>query len=117
MKTKLILISTLLTISLTVLSANEVKNDENPFANEILSLQTENLIMPYSDFSAIEMRKIISKNEYSLYKCPGYYINNYPTNYITGKSYHYFVYKNGEFHLTVNEFNKDKVYKFFVNLI
>ncbi len=117
MKTKLILIPALMIISLTVLSNSDKENSENSFANQILSLQTSTLMMPYSDHQIIEMQRIISKDDYTLYKCPSQYITKYPTKSITGNSYHYFVYKNGEFHLTVNEFNKDKVYKFFVNQI
>ncbi|PLX05753.1 MAG: hypothetical protein C0596_18840 [Marinilabiliales bacterium] len=68
--------------------------------------------LPYSSSGVAVMEKVISKDEYTLYKCPSSYVTNFPGQSITGKNYNYFVYKNNEFHMTVNENNKNDIYNF-----
>ncbi len=68
--------------------------------------------LPYSSTGNAQMQLVISKDEYSLYKCPSNMVTNFPGNNITGNKYNYFIYKNGKFHLTVNENNKKDIYNF-----
>jgi hypothetical protein len=70
--------------------------------------------LPYAVENVVVMEKVYSKDEYVLWKCPAKYVNDFPVSYITGKNFNYFVYKNGQFHMTVTEMNKESVYKFFV---
>ena len=77
----------------------------------------QQLEAPYSLTQIVPMQEVISKDSYELWKCPAEFISNYPGVKITGKSYHYFVYKNGKFHMTVNEINKESVYMFFTDQI
>jgi hypothetical protein len=71
------------------------------------------IYLPYAATSSVTMEKVYSKDEYVLWKCPARLVKNFPGKSITGKSFNYFVYKNGEFHLTVTEMNKESVYQFF----
>ncbi len=109
-----------LIIGLTALGSyagNDEKSVADVLLNETSNQRIETLFMPYAENSTAEMMLVKTKGEYSLWKCPGKLVTKYPLRAITGRSYNYFVYKNGEFHLTVNEMNKDKVYLFFTNQI
>lgn len=69
--------------------------------------------LPYAEVPSVTMEKVFSKDEYVLWKCPSKFVKDFPGNNIIGKSFNYFVYKNGKFHLTVTELNKESVYNFF----
>jgi len=69
--------------------------------------------LPYAESSAVTMEKVYSKDDYVLWKCPSKLVKDFPGEGITGKSFNYFVYKNGKFHMTVTEMNKESVYRFF----
>lgn len=78
-------------------------------------LLKRNLEMPWANTQTVKMQKVYSKDAYTLWKCPAELVNNYPGVRITGKDFNYFVFKNGSFHLTVNEMNKESVYTFFTS--
>lgn len=107
-----------LILGISVLGSN-AENDEqcplNGSFNESITQKIETMYMPYADSNTAEMSLVKTKGEYTLWKCPSKYVTKYPLRTITGRSYNYFVYKNGEFHLTVNEMNKEIVYLFFTN--
>lgn len=71
------------------------------------------IYLPYAETSAVTMEKVYSKDDYVLWKCPANLVKDFPGKNITGKSFNYFVYKSGKFHLTVTEMNKESVYQFF----
>ena len=78
--------------------------------------ETESIMyFPYSKNESIQLELIYTKNEYTLWRCQAKLVNSYPGKSITGKEYNYFVYKNGKFHLTVNNYNKSDIYNYFVN--
>ncbi|MBN2779401.1 MAG: hypothetical protein JXR36_17350 [Bacteroidales bacterium] len=83
--------------------------------NKTESAKESIMYFPYSKKESIQMELIHSKNEYTLWRCQGKLVDNYPGKSITGKEYNYFVYKNGEFHLTVNNYNKNDIYNYFIN--
>lgn len=83
----------------------------------INEIRTNLLFLPYADSNHVEMTKLSERDEYSLWKCPAHFVCKKPSFATTGKSYNYFVFKNGEFHLTVTDFNKSDVYKFFTKKI
>lgn len=70
-------------------------------------------VFPYSSTKVVTIEEVFSKSDYTLVRIPSSEVTNFPGASITGNSYNYFVYKNGTFHLTVNENNKKDVYKFF----
>ncbi len=109
-----------LIFGITVIVSN-AKNDEqcplNTSLDKSLIPKIETMYMPYTESKTAEMRLVKTKGEYTIWKCPSIYVTKYPLPTITGRSYNYFVYKNGEFHLTVNEMNKEKVYLFFTDQI
>lgn len=84
-----------------------------PEVNSVTIKTSSILSLPYAQESMVQMEIVSKKGDYILYKCDSKKVDNYPIGRITGKSHHYFVYKNGEFHLTVNEMNKKSVYEFF----
>ncbi len=71
------------------------------------------LMLPWADNSPVNMVKVYSKGEYSIWKCKSQNVTRYPGKNIKGEEYNYFVYKNGKFHMTVTEMNKDSVFAFF----
>ena len=95
----------------TVLLASYDKGKKSD--NKPESKTESKMLFPYSKEKAIQMELIHSKNEYTLWRCQGKLVDNYPGKSITGKEYNYFVYKNGEFHLTVNNYNKSDIYNYF----
>ncbi len=74
---------------------------------------TTGINFPYAATSVVNMEKVYSKDDYVLWKCPSKVVKDFPGQSIIGKTYNYFVYKNGEFHMTVTEMNKESVYRFF----
>jgi len=78
-----------------------------------LDAQTEMQILPYGVDSFIPMLPIIQNDEYTVYRTESEMVANIPSCQPVGKNYRYFVYKNGEFLMTVNECNKAKVFEFF----
>jgi hypothetical protein len=71
------------------------------------------LTLPYASGDSACMTMVYSKGDYSLWKVRSDEVVNYTNSFITGKSHNYFVYKDNDFHLTVNEHNKSDIYKFF----
>lgn len=69
--------------------------------------------LPYAEVFSVPMEMVYSKDNYILWRCPSQFVKDFPTKYITGKNFNYFVYKNGKFHMTVTDMNKESVYKFF----
>ncbi len=93
----------------SVVFAEANNSNENQTPNtQTTSIQQ----VPYSSAGAEVMQKVYTKDEYVLWKCPSSAITRFPGQSITGKDYNYFVFKNGMFHLTVNENNKNDVFKF-----
>ncbi len=115
MKTTVILISVLLGTVLSSYSVNAEQSAESTSEVEVVNYNVGKLFLPYAKNDYADMQLVTIKNEYSLWKCNSKFVINYPLNNITGKTYNYFVYKNGEFHLTVNDFNKNNVYMFFTD--
>jgi hypothetical protein len=75
--------------------------------------QTELQILPYGVDSFVPMLPLIQNDEYTVYRTEAEMVKNIPSCQPVGKFYRYFVYKNGEFLMTVNECNKAKVFEFF----
>ncbi len=118
MKTTVILISVLLGTVLNSYSVNAEQSAENKSEVEVANYNNVGkLFLPYAKNNHAYMHLISTKGEYALWKCNSKFVINYPLSNITGKTYNYFVYKNGEFHLTVNDFNKDNVYLFFTDQV
>lgn len=99
------------------LYAYDFKNIEEPSPYASLSSYTNgasaNLIFPWSDNPRVNMEKVYSKGQYSLWKCKSQNVNKFPGCKIKGKTFNYFVYKKGKFHMTVTEMNKNCVFEFF----
>jgi hypothetical protein len=111
MKKSIIIILIAIGISASLFAGNaniENHDSQNP---EITIIQK----LPYSSYGKAMMEMVYTKDEYSLWKCPSSSVTNFPGTSITGNTYNYFVYKNGNFHLTVNENNKNDVYQFLTN--
>ncbi len=70
-------------------------------------------IIPYSIPNYVEMQKVAERNNYELWRVPANLIRPIPGQRMVGKSFNYFVFRDGKFHLTVTEMNKEAVYKFF----
>ena len=70
-------------------------------------------IIPYSIPNFVEMQKVAERDKYELWKVPSNLIRPIPGQRMVGKSFNYFVFRDGKFHLTVTEMNKESVYKFF----
>ncbi|HOK37733.1 MAG: hypothetical protein WHW07_00220 [Bacteroidales bacterium] len=70
-------------------------------------------IIPYSVPNYVEMQKVTERENYELWKVAANQIRPYPGQKLVGKSFNYFVFRDGKFHFTVTEMNKDAVYKFF----
>ena len=86
-----------------------------PETNQIADLvKISDLRIPYSKGFIAQPEYVISKEQYSLWRVKSEQIRDIPGCSAIGESYHYFVFKNGKFLLTVNECNKENIYKFFV---
>jgi hypothetical protein len=111
-------IITLSIVFLTITSSFAINTNVSKVdtaTNTSIIIFNQNLNLPWANNSAVVMDKVISKDEYTLWRCESNNVKNYPGQNITGKSYNYFVYKNNKFHLTVNEMNKANVYTFFLD--
>lgn len=78
---------------------------------------SHNQMLPWADFEYVDMELVSQRNEYTLWRCKSLLVKNYPGKHIHGKNFHYFVYKNKQFHLTVTEMNKSCVFSFFTQQI
>ncbi len=87
------------------LNTEKVELNQNSILNE--------QVFPYSSNGIVSLEEVYSKSDYTLVRVPSSEVTHFPGSSITGNSYNYFVYKNGDFHLTVNENNKNDVYRFF----
>jgi hypothetical protein len=111
---KLLILSVLVSLAFG-LSANTTNLPKDTAGKAETSPIVKNIVqLPYAEMNAVTMEKVYSKDEYVLWKCPSHLVKDFPASYITGKKFNYFVYKNGKFHMTVTEMNKDSVYRFFV---
>ncbi|MBN2779400.1 MAG: hypothetical protein JXR36_17345 [Bacteroidales bacterium] len=108
MKKSLISILIVVVFAASSFAANKSETSSPKMESQNVSVQ----FLPYANNGAVLMEKVISKGEYTLWKCPDQYVTNFPGQSITGKNFHYFVYKNNNFHMTVNENNKNDIYKF-----
>lgn len=91
--------------TLTATATEYEKSNRNP--------QTELQILPYGLNSFVPMTPVIQNHQYTVYRASADMVLHIPSCRPVGISYRYFVYKNGEFLMTVNECNKDKVFQFF----
>lgn len=73
------------------------------------------LEMPWAKLGLAQSEWVISKGEYAVWRVNAISLRDIPSCSPVGISYHYFVYKNGKFLLTVNDCNKDKVFDYFNN--
>lgn len=109
-------------MSVSIASANTDANEE-VFEKQCLleyqdfivnfNVEVDLRFLPYTMNQRACMKKVTSQGEYSLWKVPADEVISYQSVEITGRSYNYFVYKENQFHFTVNESNKNHVYNFF----
>jgi exo-beta-1,3-glucanase (GH17 family) len=81
-----------------------------------INIYNDIMDVPYAETFGTEMTLLAEKGEYSIYSCETCHLNEIPGCPPKGQIHHYFVFKNNQFHLTVNECNKQAVYNFFVNM-
>jgi hypothetical protein len=85
-----------------------------PETNQTADLMYHNnLKIPYAKGFVLEPEYVIGKEEYSLWRIKSEQIKEIPGCSAIGQNYHYFVFKNGQFLLTVNQCNKDNIYHYF----
>ena len=97
---------------IAVFGANSINAATSEFKKSSSeTTQTELNILPYGKTGFVPMTSVFTNGEYTIYRAETDFINEIPSCQPVGKNYHYFVYKNGEFLMTVNECNKDKVFK------
>jgi hypothetical protein len=111
MKKLAIILIAIVTFGLGSVSAN---HSDFIKSNTVNSNEVVLNILPYSNGHFVPMSPVYSKGEYSIYRVSASYLGNIPSCKPVGKNYHYFVYKNGQFLMTVNECNKEKVYSYFL---
>ncbi len=75
--------------------------------------QIDFLELPYAVHEIIPMELVTIQGEYSLYRCDADLVNEPKSCSLKGNNYHYLVYKNDGFHLSVNECNHQAVFQFF----
>lgn len=89
------------------IQASELEKSSSNEANQI-----ELNILPYGKTDFVPMTPIYQSGEYTVYRVESDFVNTIPSCQPVGKNYHYFVYQNGEFMMTVNECNKDNVFSY-----
>ncbi len=110
---KLAILSVLVFITGLLTAATTDLPKDTSVSGTASSAIRSSIYLPYAEDATVSMQKVLSKDEYVLWKCPAGLVKDFPGKNITGKSYNYFVYKNGKFHMTVTDMNKDSVYRFF----
>lgn len=111
---KKLLILSLIISSAIGLSAATTDLPKNASAKWDINAGVKSTVqLPYAEVYSVPMEEVYSKDNYILWRCPAQFVKDFPAKYITGKNFNYFVYKNGKFHMTVTEMNKESVYKFF----
>lgn len=116
---KISLIITILSIAALSIQAMPISDGKSvaPETNypnaQIIELQE----IPYASSSFIPMSLVAEKGSYKVFRASSDYINEIPSCTPAGTNYRYFVFKDNSFLMTVNECNKDVVYKYFVNQI
>jgi hypothetical protein len=100
--------------AIAILGISNVNASNNNKSDNDKIRDSEMQILPYGISDLIPMVEIISNGEYSIFRTESKFVGNIPSCQPVGKNYHYFVYKDGKFLMTVNECNKDKVYNYFV---
>jgi hypothetical protein len=111
---KTIIIATIFLFSFisTFAGISDVPKTKNYDSESNIKIESYRFL-PYAKTDMVKMQKVFTKGDYTLWKCQADVVTTYPADNITGKTFNYFVYKNNKFHLTVNEFNKQNVFKFF----
>ena len=112
MKKTILTLAILGAISLSGLQASAHHRSIDVMSNPGLNQKV--LPMPYSTMKKASMEMIAKKGQYALYRCQDSVVDKYPGQALTGKTWHYFVYKNNKLHLSVTENNKKDIYKYFV---
>jgi hypothetical protein len=112
MKKLIVLIAIISAFGISNGEASELKKANN---NE--TSQVELNILPYGKTDFVPMTPIYVHAEYTVYRVQAEYLQSIPSCQPVGTDYHYFIYKNGAFLLTVNECNKDKVFSYLANNI
>ncbi|PLX06228.1 MAG: hypothetical protein C0596_17270 [Marinilabiliales bacterium] len=110
---KLVIISIFLFSVATLFGSETDVPKVNELRPETSIMITKYQTLPWANLDVINMQKVYSKDSYTLWKCTAYLITNFPGEHILGNKYNYFVFKNGSFHMTVTEMNKQSVYDFF----
>ncbi len=123
MKTINIILIAVFAISINVYAETTVKEAalqqcHADFQDLVLNynVSVDVLPLPHSSNNFACMQKVYTKGQYSLWKARAEEVDRYPHSFITGNSFNYFVYKGDRFHLTVNNYNKNDVYRFFVEM-
>lgn len=97
------------------LTPNKNANSNRGNVPEIVkaSQQIDFRELPYAVHEIIPMELVTIQGEYSLYRCEAELMNAPKSCSLKGNNYHYLVYKNDGFHLSVNECNHQAVFQFF----
>ncbi len=109
---KLVILSILVIFTGILTAATSDLPKDTATSTSSPTVKTE-IYFPYAISSSVTMEKVFSKDEYVLWKYPAKFVKDFPGKNITGKTFNYFVYKNGKFHMTVTELNKESVFNFF----
>ena len=101
---------------ITVFSINTfaTETEKNTNVNQLTeaSNNAEINLFPYAKTDFVPMNSIFSQNEYTVYRVESDFVESIPSCQPVGENYHYFIYKNGQFLMTVNECNKQKVFEY-----
>ncbi len=99
------------------LSMANVKNSENldAYTTHYANVISSNHLKSFTDGNEKPMVLIAQRDEYTLYRCESNLFPKVTSSQLTGKDYHYLVYKNNKLHLSVNKRNQKSVYQFFTN--
>lgn len=79
--------------------------------------QVELNLHPYGKTDFVPMTPIYQHDEYTVYRVQSEFLQSIPSCQPVGTDYHYFIYKNGSFLLTVNECNKGKIFTYLADNI
>ncbi|MEA1873210.1 MAG: hypothetical protein U9N51_02115 [Bacteroidota bacterium] len=107
-----------LIVLVAIISAFNISNGEASELKKSNTNETSQIelnVHPYGKTNFVPMTPIYVYAEYTVYRVKAEYLQNIPSCQPIGNDYHYFIYKNGAFLLTVNECNKDKIFSYLTN--
>ncbi|MDA3911054.1 MAG: hypothetical protein PF448_06840 [Bacteroidales bacterium] len=87
---------------------------DQSFTEFAVESHIEKLQIPWIGYKKIPMEEIARCGDYKLYRCNASELSKKCLRKLKGEKIHYIVYKTGNYHFAVNEYNHKAIFQFFM---